>query len=172
MNTSPRIAALDEMEVDTETLGIVQNGHINDSCANWTHPAELRPRKHYESFEEFRDTANEALQGAFPVHRQPRNATVSVLMLSWEDDDLGVMSELIRLRQVFDQEYHFDTEIWEIPSQKPTRRLCDKIIEWKESCCENQVQQGEPLPLLILYYGGHAEEKVNNHCVWRRCKNN
>jgi hypothetical protein len=162
--------AHDDVDMDIELPDVPTQSLINGSYPSGTHPAELVPAEHYHGFHEFRDTANQALHAAFPVHRQPRNATASVLMLKWADDDLGVTSELTRLKGVFDQYYHFETEIWEIPSQKSARRLSDKVHEWRDQCCEEQVCPGGQLPLMILYYGGHAEQSANNICRWRRCK--
>jgi hypothetical protein len=160
----------DDMDMDIELPDVPTHSLVNGSCPSWTHPADLIPAEHYHGFHEFRDAANQALHAAFPVHRQPRNATASVLMLKWADDDLGVTSELTRLKGIFDQYYHFETEIWEIPSQKSARQLSDKVHEWRDRCCEEQVSQRGQLPLMILYYGGHAEESANNICRWRRCK--
>jgi hypothetical protein len=96
----------DDMDVDTDVTSPCDEA-VNTFCGNWTHPVELTPEAHYNKFEEFRTSANQAFQGAFPPHRQPRNAAASVLMLNWEDDDLGVTSEVARLQVVFDQSYRF-----------------------------------------------------------------
>ena len=158
----------DEMDVDTDATSPPCNGISDTFCGTWTHPIELKPSAHYNRFEEFRNNANKALYGAFPVHRQPRNATASALLLEWQDDDLGVSSELSKLEEVLDQSFHFQTEMWKIPSREPARALSDKIYEWKDRYCGTEIPPGEPLPLLILYYGGHAEETAHNACKWRR----
>lgn len=103
-----------------------------------------------------------------PYPSQARNTTVSVLMLKWADDDLGITSELAQLRDVFDQSYIFDTEIWDIPSQNPDRELTYQIYSWRDRYCKPSPTEGQQLPLLILYYGGHAEENLKNTCRWRR----
>lgn len=157
------------MEIDSDTSDYVsQSSQICSSCGSPTHPLQSRPNLHYTHFREFRDEANEALQNAFPVHRRPRNTTASVLMLKWADDDLGVGSELAQLRDVFDHDYNFETEIWNIPSQNPDRELAYKIYDWRDRYCKSGLNQGQQLPLLILYYGGHAEETLTNTCRWRR----
>ena len=81
---------------------------------------------------------------------------------------LGVTGELARLRDVFDQSYNFETEIWDIPSQNSDRELAYKIYGWRDRYCKKDISEGEQLPLLILYYGGHGEESPGNTSVWRR----
>jgi hypothetical protein len=137
--------------------------------STWVQSVELQTSPRYDKFEDFRNDANRALRDAFPIHRRPRNATASVLILRWEDDDLGVNDELVRLREVFDELYRFETEIWEIPSWRSAQELSNKVYEWKHQYCEDQACPGEQLPLLIVYYGGHAE-KIENSCRWRRCE--
>ena len=155
------------MDVDTGITSPCDEA-VNMFCGHWTHPARLTPEAHYHKFEEFRTSANQAFQGAFPPHRQPRNTAASVLMLYWEDDDLGVASEVAMMQEVFDQSYRFETERWQIPNEKPTWKLSNKIHQWKDHYCEDGTCPGKPLPLLILYYGGHAEHSVRNICKWRR----
>ena len=89
-------------------------------------------------------------------------------MLKWADDDLGVAGGLAQLRDVFDQSYNFHTEIWDIPSQNPDREVAYKIYDWRDRYCKPSLTKGQQLPLLILYYGGHAEEGLKNTCRWRR----
>jgi hypothetical protein len=159
----------DDMDIDSDISDHSPPGsYICSSCGSPTHPVQSKPSGHYGIFEEFRDDANKALHNAFPVHRKPRNTTASVLMLKWTDDDLGVASELARLRDVFDQSYNFETEVWDIPSQNPEGELSYKIYHWRDRYCKNTLNKGQQLPLLVLYYGGHAEEDIYNICKWRR----
>jgi hypothetical protein len=159
----------DDMDLDCDVSEYLSHSsEICSSCGSPTHPSQLRPNAHYPHFEEFRNKANEALQNAFPVHRRPRNTTASVLLLKWADDDLGVASELAQLREVFDQSYNFETEVWDIPSQNSDRELAYKVYNWRDRYCKSGLSEGQQLPLLILYYGGHAEESVGNTCKWRR----
>src|ERR1700722_6944981 len=159
----------DDMDIDSNVPDYSPpSSYICSSCGSPTHPSQSKPNIHYRNFEDFRNRANEALQTAFPVHRRPRNATASVLMLKWADDDLGVTNELAQLRDVFDQSYNFDTEIWDIPGQNPDRELSYKIYSWRDRYCKPSLTEGQQLPLLILYYGGHAEESLKNTCRWRR----
>ena len=118
----------DEMDIDPDISDpFTPDSSVCSSCGSSTHPSQSKPSTHYSAFREFRSKANEALQNAFPVHRKPRNTTASVLLLKWADDDLGVTSELTQLREVFDQSYNFETEIWDIPSRNSDRELACKI---------------------------------------------
>lgn len=157
------------MDVDSNTAESSLITTFSGPGSTWVQSVELQTSPHYDKFEDFRNDANRALRHAFPIHRRPRNATASVLILRWEDDDLGVNDELVRLREVFDELYHFETEIWEIPSWRSAQELSNKVYEWKHQYCEDQACPWEQLPLLIVYYGGHAE-KIAHSCRWRRCE--
>ena len=58
-----------------------------------------------------------------------RNAyrEVHVLLLNWEGGDRFVREQLLELRDVFQDQYHFETEVWAIPSARPFRELDDKL---------------------------------------------
>jgi hypothetical protein len=81
VNNILEIPASDVIDMDIELTDVPTHTIVNGSYPSWTHPTELVPADHHHAFHEFRETANQALHAAFPVHRQPRNATASVLML-------------------------------------------------------------------------------------------
>ena len=97
----------------------------------------------------------EAANAAFP-NGQARYQEVHVLLLSWEQDNLGVINEVLELQDVFRQAYRYDTQEWRIPSThsfKALRKTISKFLddfEKKES-------------LLIVYYGG---QYVFNPLCW------
>lgn len=167
----------DDMDVENDIPSTSLVGACTARAGNWGHSVELQSSSRNDKVEAFRNNANRILQGSFPIQRRPRNATASVLMLKWKDDDLGVNSELVRLRDVFHYLYHFQTEIWEIPREKAAQKLSNKIYDWKHEYCEDEAIPGEPLPLLILFYAGHAERvhaerghaEKSLHSRWRRC---
>ncbi len=75
---------------------------------------------------------------------------VHVLLLSWEDDDLGVLDEVIELEDVFRRDYGYHSvRRWEIPSLKPYSKLEDELYLFRKdhSSTDN---------LLIVYYAGHG----------------
>lgn len=123
-----------------------------------THPDKL-DYEHVETLREFANDLNQALQGSFPRSAHPYTA-VHVLLLRWADDDLQVQSEIERLRRVFDRQFHFDIEEWQIPSSNPTRALQYKLFELQHA------HQSES-ELLIVYYGGHGAADRRGRSIWR-----
>lgn len=84
---------------------------------------------------------------------------MTVLLLRWTDDDLSIQVELDRLRDVFELQFRFATEQWNIPSLNPTRALQAKLYDFQEA------HQSES-ELLIVYYGGHGEASRRGKSVW------
>lgn len=84
---------------------------------------------------------------------------MTVLLLRWTDDDLNVQVELDRLRDIFEFQFGFATEQWNIPSKNPTRTLQAKLYDFQETH-----QLGSEL--LIVYYGGHGEASRTGKSVW------
>lgn len=82
-----------------------------------------------------------------------------MLLLRWTDDDLNIQVELDRLRDVFDCQFKFATEQFNIPSINSTRTLQSKLYEFQEA----HQSQSE---LLIVYYGGHGEASRRGKSVW------
>lgn len=106
----------------------------------------------------FSDDLQEAIQTSFPRSAHPYTA-VTVLLLRWIDDDLNIQVELDRLRDVFDFQFKFATEQWNIPSKNPTRALQTKLYDFQEA------HQSES-ELLVVYYGGHGEASRRGKSVW------
>jgi hypothetical protein len=80
---------------------------------------------------------------------QPTYAAVYVLLVSWEDDDLGVVTEVEKLAEIFSSDYGFEVTVSKISSDKPDDTFhqdLDAFIRTYES----------PTTLLIIYYGGHG----------------
>lgn len=83
-----------------------------------------------------------------------------MLLLRWTEDDLNIQYELDMLRNVFDEQFRFATEQWNIPSQNPTRALQAKLYEF-----QNTHQREDEL--LILYYGGHGDaDRRRGPSIW------
>ena len=83
-----------------------------------------------------------------------------VLLLRWAEDDLNIHYELTRLKNVFEQQFRFATEQWDIPSQNPTRALQTKLYDFQNA------HQGEN-ELLIVYYGGHGDpDRRRGRSIW------
>lgn len=91
---------------------------------------------------------NDAIQAAWPKRGKIRYSCVLVLLLSWEDDDLGVHTEINTLQQVFQDMYHFSVTKFMIPSLKPVIEVHKCIMKFLENDAKNILR--------IVYYGGHG----------------
>ena len=101
---------------------------------------------------------NDAVKTSFPTPSTQYDA-VYVLLLRWEEDDLGTAGEIQELQDVFRNKYHFETESWEIPSVGAYNRLSQKVLDFQKDKSKRD--------LLILYYGGHAVGKPKSRdSVW------
>lgn len=77
------------------------------------------------------------------------------MLTSWEDDDLGVAKEVEELQNVFNDLYHYDVEVYQIPSVKPDKALKRRMLEFLDEDREET--------LLILYYAGHARKSLQSN---------
>ena len=80
-----------------------------------------------------------------------------MLLVRWEEDDLGTQSEISDLDDVFRNLYRFKTAQFLIPSTKPYNSLERRLFQWRETDDEDGQN------LMILYYGGHGERSME----WR-----
>lgn len=133
-----------------------------------THPSSIVPSQQLDSYKTFHAVANDAFHGAFPVSNSPRYLKGVVLLLRWEQDDLGVADDIAKLKDVFEHSYRFETESWLIPTHRPEAMLTKRIYDFRDHHCPNDQTPDEPRPLLIVYYGGHSERGRDNISLWRR----
>jgi hypothetical protein len=101
-----------------------------------------------------------AAQAVWPRRNGIRYTNVQVLLLSWEDDDLGVSAEIKPLKRLFEERYYFGVEEYKIPSIKPDPVLTRRVLEFLDHDSKET--------LLILYYGGHARPALqsNEGSLW------
>lgn len=118
-----------------------------------------RVEYHVEDLETFGDILTQAAVAAFPNKGKTRYAAVHVLLLSWINDDLGVIDEVLELQEVFQTRYSFHTQEWKIPSNRSHISLALRIMQFLE---EFESQEN----LLIIYYGGHGNMNDDRQCVW------
>jgi len=130
---------------------------------------DLRPRslpspRYLPNFGEFIQAANNALDHAYPKQQQltvPRYTRVTVLLIQWLKDDLGVTPELEKLGNVFRDIYGYDVRpIYSIPETGSDSALLTQI--------EQLTQDAAPDHLLIVYYGGHSDDSDPVNSIWRR----
>ncbi|KAL9004727.1 MAG: hypothetical protein Q9188_002454 [Gyalolechia gomerana] len=114
---------------------------------------------HVKDLVDLCQTLNRALSAAFPRSSRSRYCDVYVLLISWENDDLGVATEIDELEVLFRHMYQYRTDQWKIPSTKShnavVRRIMQSLDEFESSD-----------KLLIVYYGGHGYMNEDRQCVW------
>ena len=111
------------------------------------------------SLDVFAKDLDHALSCSFPLKAFPYSS-VHVLLMRWDCDDLGVQSEIAKLRAVLEGQFNFDVEECHIPSLNATRTLQSKLYEFQDA--HQSVTE-----LLIVYYGGHAEADRPSRSIWR-----
>ena len=114
---------------------------------------------HVDKLDTFVQDLARSLTCSFPAKAYPYSA-VHVLLLRWVDDDLGVKSELAKLRKTFESQFNFEVEEWYIPSSNPYGFLEEKIFHFKK----DHLNESE---LLIIYYGGHGgKDPRRGRSIW------
>ena len=103
---------------------------------------------HLKELEKFGLFLEGAANAAFPKESS-RYREVHVLLLSWEDDNLGVIKEVLELENVFRQVYFYDVEVWKIPSDHSFKALRTQVNRFLELFEDKD-------NLLIVYYGGRT----------------
>ena len=121
---------------------------------------------HVKDVKALSDTLNRALCTAFPRKYQSRYAEVYVLLLCWEDDDLGVSSEINELDNVLRDVYQYKTDRWKIPSMQSHVALTRRILGAMDQVIHREDQELHHDSLLIVYYGGHGYMNEHRDCVW------
>ena len=77
--------------------------------------------------------------------------SVSVLVLYWQEGDLsGFKREAYEIGELFETNFHYDIEYYEIPSDNSHMELDKKINSFLDD-------HGGPDHLMILHYGGHGD---------------
>ena len=114
---------------------------------------------HVKDIKALADIFNDAVRAAFPNRKLSRYREVSCLLLSWKDDDLGVIEEVTELQDVLGNDYAFYVETWEIPTAKAHNSLATKLLDFINA------HEGKD-NLLIVYYGGHGRMDDDRQSVW------
>lgn len=137
------------------------------SSPNSTPPptlADIDRWRYHIDFETFGKSLQDAANAVFPNDTNCRYTRISVLMLSWEDEDpqLPVSQEIQKLYEVFRDDYRYETEHWTIPDEYSHWKLTEKIMDF--------VKPGEDSKthLRIVYYAGHARLTETRLLVWTR----
>jgi hypothetical protein len=125
-----------------------------------THDVSL-VEEHIPSIEKFADDLQTAINAAWPTRRRSRYDEVHVLLLSWEDDNLGVEEEIRRLGHVFLHLYQFNVQEFQIPRKTPGKATVKRISEFLENDGTSS--------LFIVYYAGHSRvgSQPNEAPIWQ-----
>lgn len=91
--------------------------------------------------------------------------TVTALLLYWEEDDLNVKPEVIRLECLLNDDFGFSTSTVLIPSTSPKAELQYQLAAFVK---EHSLTKKS---LSIVYYAGHADNSNENapagYSEWR-----
>ena len=85
---------------------------------------------------------------------------MNVGMIRWEQDDLGVAGEVNALASVFESQYGFNVENWQIPANdKSHHNLMQKALDFLDDYDARD-------NLFILYYAGHGLINQERQSTW------
>jgi hypothetical protein len=117
---------------------------------------------------DFGNRLQAAARRAFPNDAKSKYSSVTVLMLSWEDEDpnLPVSIEISKLFDVFNQVYGFDVERWEIPDRNSQWALTQKVMDFVRPGSDERSH------LKIVYYAGHGRLTKTRALAWTRYARN
>ncbi len=104
--------------------------------------------EHIPSIDRFARDLQAAIDAAWPTRIQSHYKEAHVLLLSWEDDNLGVDREVKRLGYAFKNLYRFEVEEFKIPKKTPGKATTSRVSTFLENDGFDN--------LLIVYYAGHA----------------
>ena len=90
---------------------------------------------------------------------------VNAILLHWNEDDLGVQSEVNKLQALLKEDFRFNTNVYTIPSENPGAQLNYELAYFIKT---NSLQKRS---LSIIYYAGHAddveEDPIPGYSEWR-----
>ncbi|KAL2043780.1 hypothetical protein N7G274_003299 [Stereocaulon virgatum] len=130
-----------------------------DQQTSKTHDTTMAPY-HIEDLATFGEWLNNATAAAFPrVPSSSRYREVYALLLSWEEDNLGIIGEIRQLDDVLKDVYHYETGQWKIPNTRSHNSLASRLTTFLN---EHESKDN----LLIVYHGGHGHMNDIRQCVW------
>ncbi|KAL8808730.1 MAG: hypothetical protein Q9223_003734 [Gallowayella weberi] len=100
---------------------------------------------------------NESVERRYRSWPKSKYSDVSVLLLKWASDNLGVIDEVVKLRDLLRKKFNFAAEIWKIPNEDPEDELTQEILRFRRG------KQSDSL--MLLYYAGHGGGNPEE-CIW------
>ena len=141
-----------------------QDQNVNELLLNGfmqlnTHDSSFADQ-HIPSIGKFAEDLQLAIAAAWPTRRDSHYERVHVLLLSWEDDNLGVEQEIKRLGHVFSNLYQFDVREFRIPRKTPGRATISQVSTFLGMDAHDT--------LFIVYYAAHARlsHQTNEPPIW------
>lgn len=151
---------------DTSQGCVLHHGPQRQRVTPPPDPSLLSRMNSQVRLKDFAKSLEQAVKTIFPGQDQTRYRGVSVLLITWEDDEdpkLPLSVEVAELREVFDSFYRFQTDIFLIPSINSQKSLNARILDFIDS----RRSAGND-SLKIVYYGGHAKLSSHRHLLWMR----
>ncbi|KAL9610414.1 MAG: hypothetical protein Q9167_004869 [Letrouitia subvulpina] len=105
------------------------------------------------------DELNQSLRSGF-LH-SGEYESVNVLLMHWEDDDLGCLEELNMVKSFFEDSWHYNVHILSIPSERSQAALQSDLSQFI-LLYGSTVQS-----LLVIYYAGHGDPSLDRkRAIW------
>jgi hypothetical protein len=105
--------------------------------------------KNLSASELFRTDFTRSLGGYFPAGSQ-YYTHVNTLLLYWEEDDLGCLKEVKKLKDLLEQHFRYAVYTFIIPTRRPQALLQREISKF---VLEHSLES----TLTIIYYSGHGD---------------
>lgn len=81
--------------------------------------------------------------------------SVNVLLVYWEDDDLGCLEEINAFKSLFVHGWHYDVHMVSIPTERSQAALQSDLSQFV-LLYGSTVQS-----LLVIYYAGHGDPSID-----------
>ena len=113
---------------------------------------------------DFTNDLSLAVERTFPNKDRSRYTRVFVLLMRWEigDPKLPVEIEMEQLREVFEDMFHFEVEIFKIPQAESHNKTNEKISDFV------RYHGNSKNHLKIVYYAGHSTRDTYKNLIF--CK--
>jgi len=127
-------------------------------------PLDIDRWNRHIDLKEFGEGLQSAACALFPNETKSRYTKVTVLLLSWQDEDpkLPVSIEISQLVHVFRDIYRFNVDEWKIPNQSSHWAVNHKIMEFVHPAPDDKEH------LKIVYYAGHGKLNKMRLLEWTR----
>ncbi len=153
-----------ELEVATadDSEGIASESEHEYPSRNTTPPSleDFDRWQAHIGLQKFGEGLNAAAKAIFPRDGRPQYSNVYVLMLSFGDE--GTSSGILMLSGIFKEVYHFDVEVWTIPSEGSKAATNQKVSQFIGLGGDSHED------LKIVYYAGNARLIKNKELAWTR----